>query len=200
LHRTLVAGPFGLAIDADVLFERGTTFSLGGEMLDALDREAQLLDACFHAALKDKRRRIVAVCDVAQMAHCTELDTARVRELCQAWRCEVLVQRAIGLAWNEFAIDAVPDIVGWARAYEPTTFDRQALHAYVGADRSYARQAVAGLHALHGFRANIKYAAALLVPNREYLRTRDGDYLRRARRGLRLFFDTPAGPLRQSSR
>jgi hypothetical protein len=189
LHRTLVAGPFGLAVDTEALFDRATPFALGGETLDGLDPEARFLDACFHAALKEKQQRLVAVRDVAQMVLCAELATARVQELCHAWRCGVLVRRAIALAWNGFAIDAAPDIVVWARAYEPTKLEWQALHSYVGADRSYARQAVAGLHALHGFRARIRYAAALLVPTREYVRARDGGYLRRARRGVRLLAD-----------
>lgn len=192
LHRTLVAGPFGLAIDTEALFRMSSEFSLGGHDLFALDAEGRFLDACFHAALGDKRRRLRALRDVAQMILCSPVDTTRVRELCQAWRCGIVIRRAIGLAWDAFTLDATPDIVAWTSTLEPTGFERQALQAYVGAGRSYARQTVAGLQAVRGVGAKLRYAAALFVPTREYVRARDGSYLRRARRAARLYRDERA--------
>jgi hypothetical protein len=186
LHRAFVAGPFGLAVDAGALFDSSATFALGGRTILTLDPEAQFLDACFHAALGGSQIRLVPLRDVAQIALCSPLDTDRLRELCRAWRCGIVVQRAIGLTWDAFTLSAVPEVVRWARAHEPSAFERQALHSYVSVDRSYARQAVAGLRALRGFRAKATYAATLLFPTRAYVRSRDGSYLRRAGRGLRL--------------
>jgi hypothetical protein len=188
LHRTFVAGPFGLAIDTDALFAKSTSFSLGGRALEGLDPEARFLDACFQAAL-DAEPRLVALRDVAQMTVCSGLDAARVQKLCGKWRCGIVVQRAVRLAWDAFALDNTPEVVRWARDHKPTGFERQALRAYVGGDRSYAGQAVAGLRALRGFRAKVAYATKLLVPTRPYVRTRDGGYLRRARRAFRLVVD-----------
>jgi putative nucleotidyltransferase-like protein len=202
LHRTFVAGPFGLAVDTGALFESSTTFHLGGQELHGLDPESRFLDSCFHAALGRKQPRLVAWRDVAQMILCAPLDADRVRERCRAWRCGVVVQRAIGLAWDAFALDSTPEVVRWARSQESSVFEQRALRAYVSSDRSYASQAVAGLQAVRSRREKVRYATALLVPNRAYVRMREGSYRRRVRRALRLFReesrrqlsgDTPSG-------
>ena len=187
LHRTFVAGPFGLAVDTGTLFESSTTFHLGGQELRGLDPESRFLDSCFHAALGRKQPRLVALRDVAEMILCAPLDAERVRARCRAWRCGVVVQRAIGLAWDAFALDSTPEVVRWARSEESSEFEQRALRAYVSADRSYASQAVAGLQAVRSPRAKVRYATALLVPNRAYVRIREGSYRRRVRRALQLF-------------
>ena len=187
LHRTFVAGPFGLAVDTGALFKSSTTFRLGGQELHALDLEAQFLDACFHAALGRKQPRLVALRDVAQMILSARLDVDRLRERCRAWRCAVVVQRAVGLTWDAFALDSTPEVVRWARSHESSVFEQRALRAYVSSDRSYASQAVAGLQAVRGRREKVRYATALLMPNRAYVRMREGSYHRRVRRALRLF-------------
>jgi GNAT superfamily N-acetyltransferase len=199
LHRTFVAGPFGLAVKTDMLFGSSTKLSLGGQVLDGLDPEGRFLDACFHAALGDEHRRLVPLRDVAQMTICARLDAARVRELCRLWRCGIVVQRAIALTWDAFALDATTEVVRWVREYECSAFERQALEAYVGPDRSYAGQTVAGLRALRSVRAKVAYAAALLVPTRPYVLTREGSYRLRAARALPLVLDERAGPRRQAS-
>jgi Uncharacterised nucleotidyltransferase len=186
LHQTLTSGPFGLAVDVDALFGPGSEFSLGGRTLVGLDPEARFLDACFHSALGNSDRRLVALRDVAQMALCSPLDVGRLRRLCRLWRCGIVVERAIALAWKAFTLDATPEIVRWARAHECTAFERRALHSYLSADQSYARQAVAGLYALRGWRDKVRYTATLLVPTRPYVRAREGSYLRRAGRALHL--------------
>jgi hypothetical protein len=187
LHRTFVAGPFGLAVDTGALFKSSTTFHLGGQELHALDPEARFLDSCFHAALGRKQPRLVALRDVAQMILCAPLDVDRVRERCRAWRCTVVVQRAVDLTWDAFALDSTPEVVRWAYSQESSAFEQRALRAYVSSDRSYAGQAVAGLQAVRGRREKVRYATALLVPNRAYVRMREGSYHRRVRRALRLF-------------
>jgi Uncharacterised nucleotidyltransferase len=199
VHRTLVAGPFGLSVATHALFGKGTTFSVGGYELHGLDPETRFLDACFHAALGSSKRRLLALRDVAQMGLCAPLDVARVRRLCREWRCGIVVRRAIGLAWDAFMFDATPEVVRWACTYVATSFERQALDAYVGEDRSYARQAVAGLQALHGFRDKAAYAAWFLLPTRPYVRAREGTYLRRGRRAVRLLFDDRSARRRQAS-
>src|SRR5437016_2373101 len=82
----------------------------------------------------------------------------------------------IALAWDAFALDSTPEVVRWARGLECSEFEQRALLAYVSSDRSYARQAVAGVQAVRGVRAKARYASALLVPNRTYVRIREGSY------------------------
>src|SRR5262245_14458505 len=185
VHRTLVAGPFGLALDAEALFEHSATFRVGGLTLEGLDPEARLIDACLHAALR-ARPRLTALRDVAQMVLYAPLDVAQLRDLCGQWRCGIVLQRALEMAWAAFGLTSTPEPVRWARAYEPTAFERHALDVYIGPDPSYARQAVAGLRAVPGLWSKAAYAAALLLPSRDYVRARDGGYSRRALRALRL--------------
>ena len=83
-----------------------------------------------------------------EMILCAPLDAERVRARCRAWRCGVVVQRAVGLAWDAFVLDATPEILRWAHSQESSEFEQRALGAYVSADRSYASQAVAGLQAV----------------------------------------------------
>jgi hypothetical protein len=187
-----VAGPLGLAVDADALFATGSPFALGGRVLEGLDPEARLVHACFHAALGDAQPRLVALRDVAQMLLHSTVDADRVRELCRRWRCGIVVQRATRLAWDAFSITVAPGVLRWARQHEPSAFERRAMQAYLGPDRSYARQAVAGLLAVPGIRAKAAYAGALLVPTAGYVRERDGSYLRRLRRGVGLFMEQRA--------
>jgi Uncharacterised nucleotidyltransferase len=185
VHRTLVAGPFGLAVDADALFEDSVTFRLGGQTLEGLDPEARLIDACFHAALREKPR-LTALRDVAQMVLCSPLDVARLLDRCRHWRCGIVVQRAIGMAWDAFSLTSTPGLVRWGRSHEPTGFERHALETYVGPERSYASQAVAGIQAIDGFWSKAIYTTSFLFPRRDYVRARDGSYSRRAARALRL--------------
>ncbi|MGH9025749.1 MAG: nucleotidyltransferase family protein [Acidimicrobiia bacterium] len=187
LHRTLAAGPFGLALDPDSLFSTASTFSLGGRLLEGLDPEARFIHACVHARLGDTVPRLVPLRDVAQILLHTSLDRDRVQRLCVRWRCGIVVQHAIWLTWSAFGITSATDVVNWARHHEPSAFERWALATYLGPDPSYARQAVAGLWAVTGVRAKAVYARTMLLPNPEYVHTRDGSYVRRLRRGMGMF-------------
>jgi len=189
VHRTFVAGPFGLAVNTDELFATGATFHVADRVLDCLDLEGRFIHACFRASLGGTEPRLVSLRDVAQIALHTVVDADAVRDRCARWRCGIVVQYATRLAWETFGLSADPELVRWARRYEPSPFERRALRAYLGPKRSYARQAVAGLQAVRGMRAKGAYARALLVPDAAYVRDRDGSYLRRLGRSVRLLVD-----------
>ena len=189
LHRSFVAGPFGLAVATDDLFGTGATFRVADRVLECLDLEARLVHACFHAALGSAEPRLVPLRDVAEIVVGTDVDADRVRALCARWRCGIVVQRAMRVAWDTFALSAETTLVEWARSYEPTSFERRALRAYIGPGRSYARQALAGFQAVRGARAKAAYARALLAPDPAYVHERDGSYLRRFARAARLLVD-----------
>ncbi|MGH8985343.1 MAG: nucleotidyltransferase family protein [Acidimicrobiia bacterium] len=192
LHRTLAAGPFGLAIDADVLFTTSCHFALGGRTFAGLDPEARFVHACFHAALGDAEPRLVALRDVAQILLHSDVDAGRVRDLCHRWRCGIVVERATRLAWDGFAVSAPHELVSWAWQRDSSSFECRSLRAYVGRRRSYARQAVAGLSAVPGIRDKATYAGALFAANASHVRRRDGGYARRFGRALRLLVEDRA--------
>jgi len=193
VHRTFVAGPFGLAVDPDDLFATHASFRVADRELACLDLEAQLIHACFHATLGDAEPRLVPLRDVAQIALHADVDMDRIVDLCSRWQCGIVVQHATRLAWEAFALTTSNEFVRWGARYAPSPFERRALDAYVGPDRSYARQALAGLSAVVGVRAKAAYARALLVPDAPYLRERDRGYLRRLTRGVRLLVNERTG-------
>jgi hypothetical protein len=189
LHRTLAAGPFGLSIDADVLFATSCPVVLAGRTVFGLDPEARFVHACIHAALGDPEPRLVALRDVGEILLHSAVDASRVRDLSARWRCGIVVERATRQTWDTFAISASHEVVSWAWEREPSRFECRSLRAYVGRRRSYARQAVAGVAAVPGLRRKASYAGALLTANRVHVRRRDGGYVRRLVRALRLLVE-----------
>jgi hypothetical protein len=190
LHRVFAAGPFGLQIVPARLFEQACAVPLGGTTIAGLDPTTRALHAAFHAALGDDPPRLVALRDVLQVLDDPALDPRQLIDLAEAWRCGIVVQRAVNLAIDVFGADLAQHPVGeFALEYVPTPFEQRALRTYIGAHRGYAQQAVAGVGAVHGWRAKIAYVGALVVPEPAYVAERDGGYLRRLGRGARLLVD-----------
>jgi hypothetical protein len=190
LHRVFAAGPFGLQIVPARLFEQACAVPLGGRTVAGLDPTARALHAMFHAALGDDPPRLVAVRDVLQVLDDRALDPNELLELARAWRCGIVVQRAVRLACEVFGADLGSHPVGrFAREYAPSPFEERALRSYVGEQRGYARQAVAGVGAVHGLRAKAAYVSALVLPDAAYVAERDGGYFRRLGRGARLLVE-----------
>jgi hypothetical protein len=190
LHRAFAAGPFGLRIVSARLFERACAVPLGGRTVAGLDPTARALHAAFHAALGDDPPRLVAVRDVLQVLDDAALDANELIDLALAWRCGIVVQRAVQLAQEVLGADLADHPVGrFAHQYEPSAFEQRALRSYIGVNRGYARQAVAGVGAVQGLRAKAAYVGALVLPDSAYVQERDGGYLRRLGRGARLLVD-----------
>jgi hypothetical protein len=185
VHRTFVAGPFGLALDIEDLFAPPTHVHIGGTEIPALAPVPRFLHACFHAVLGDRLPRLVPLRDVAQIMLTTDLDVDAVLECATRWRARAVVQHAVLTTWRVLQLDAQHPLLAFAHTFTPDRFERTALRSYVASDRSYATQAAAGVLALHGTRARAAYARALLLPQRDYARARGG-YLARLRRSARL--------------
>jgi hypothetical protein len=184
VHRTFVAGPFGMTVDLEELFTGSVQLPLPGADLRALIPERQFLHACYHVALGSLTPRWVPMRDVAEMLlHRDGVDLEDVVSVAARWRAGIVVQRAVLCTWDAFDLPGTHPFQEWARRYRPTAFERRALAAYIAPNRSYATQAIAGLHAVRGVRAKCAYAGALLIPSREYARERGG-YVGRLRRGV----------------
>ncbi|CAB4644652.1 unannotated protein [freshwater metagenome] len=189
LHRTLSAGPFGLTLDLDSLFRDVEEFEIGGVMLRTISRQHRFLHACFHAALGDVSPRLVALRDIAEMLLANQVNFRDAVVTARAWRAEVVIARAISLAWQR--IDLPPnDAYAWANSYSPSGYEERALRAYTSENRSYATQVAAGVTAVHGIAGKLAYMRALLLPSRQHISGRDSSYWARLRRG--------AGALRES--
>ena len=181
VHRTLASGPFGLTVDLDELFRNSVVLNLAGEAISVLSRELRLVHACYHAALGDAAPRAVALRDVAQMLLSNELDFDEVRRIAKRWRAEIVLARAISLTWDELRRPPTP-VANWAAQYRGDRFERRALSAYVGSERSYARQMLAGLPAVSGLPAKIAYVRSLVFVDPVYAQRHGGGFGRRVQR------------------
>ena len=182
LHRTFVAGPLGMMIDLEGLFQTSTGFVLGDRLLVGLGTEERFLHACVHAAL-GRPARLNSLRDIAQMALGGDLDLARVYGLADAWRARAVLARAVNLAWTTLAVSDSVALSAWAERFRPGPDDRRLLDAYVGGDRSFTRQAIATFRVIPRRRDKVAYARSLLFPERPYLEARDTGRFDHVRRG-----------------
>lgn len=199
LHRTLVAGPLGLAIDLPTLFATASTIKIGGRRVVTLGNEEQFLLACYAAAVGDVPPGLRALRDVAQFALHTPIDTQRVIQLARSWASGAVVARALNLTWHALQLaDAVP-LSTWAARYQPTSHERRILNAYLRT-RRYGPQALASLSYISGIRQKVAFLQAVALPDGKWLEKKQASrtqWLRRSRHALvrssRLDLTKPSG-------
>ncbi|MGH8977607.1 MAG: nucleotidyltransferase family protein [Acidimicrobiia bacterium] len=192
VHRTFVAGPFGLAIDARDLFAAHETIEIGGTAIPVPNNRIRFLHACYHVALTHPR--ITALRDVAQATTAPDLDADAVLELASRWRGRAVVQRALVLTRARLPATLSGPLYSWADTYCADRFETSALRAHTAPDTSYASQMATGVWALRGVRARAAYGAALLLPDRQYIAEREGSYLRRFAHALSLVRPSRSSP------
>jgi hypothetical protein len=189
LHRTLVFGSFGLLIDLEQLHDSTTAFEFGDVRFLALDAEARLLHACYHAALGDPIPRFGSVRDVAQLALVGPVDERRVLELVEAWQAEAVVQRALRLCRDHLGVTVSGTIAAALADYQPSRRERRAIASYVGPNRGFAAKVFASLPFVRGVGAKAAFLAAIAFPSARFVETRGGEpgfaWLRRGVRSLR---------------
>jgi hypothetical protein len=169
LHRTLAFGPFGVHIDITDLWARSQRFTVGGHTVAGLAREERFLHACYHAALGDRRPRLVPVRDVAQLLLRGRLDLDHVRTLAQHWSGEPVVALAVAEAWRVLGISVHHPLAEWAWSYRPSRRAAAVRSLYRRQGSSYALISIAAVGALPSVRDRAAYLYALAVPKREYL-------------------------------
>jgi hypothetical protein len=123
LHRTLVAGAFGVRIRVEDLWDQGRAFELGGEQHMTLSIEASLLHHCYHLLIFGYPRALT-LRDVAQLALAPDLDVDRVLWLARRWRGEVVLAAALRMARREIALAPSNALFDWGEGYSPTLRER----------------------------------------------------------------------------
>lgn len=165
LHRTLVGGPFGLWMDPEELFHHTEPFELGGRKLLRLDDTALLMHACVHASLGYGHPLMLPLRDVGQVAE-GEVDRDRLADWGMRWRLAVVYEHASRAASATLGAPGV-----WPAGSPARRRDRRALEAYTKR-RQVGGKTLGSLGAIPGIRGKAAYAAALLFPSREFLRSR----------------------------
>jgi hypothetical protein len=168
LHRSLADGRFGLTVDHDDLFAGTTPFTLGGAQLLALDPTRRLVHACYEAVLGGARgpraRR-----DVAQLLCVTEADLHEAIAIARRWQAEAVLARSILDAVNLLAVDPDHPAVAWASSLDVPKDQERAVFTEVA---GFDRVALAGLDAVRGPLAKVRYLAPLMLPSRPNLASR----------------------------
>lgn len=99
LHRTLLLGPFGAAIDLDELWGGHERLEVSG-LPDrwALDAPSRLLHAAYTVVLADTRPSLGSLCDVAQLVLHPAMDWDLLRARAERWRSVSIVVDAVAAA------------------------------------------------------------------------------------------------------
>ncbi|MGH2554330.1 MAG: nucleotidyltransferase family protein [Actinomycetota bacterium] len=173
LHRTLVVGPFGLWIEPDILFEATTELLLWDQTHRRLDDTLLQLHACVHASLGWWPPLMMPVRDVAQVAHCAQVDWEALADRAARWKLRAVVRHALQTASETLEV-GLPAGADKLVAYTPSRKEHRALQGYVTDRRKRGGTAVATLKAIPGLTAKVAFLRALIFPNREFLAARSG--------------------------
>lgn len=173
LHRTLVAGPFGLWMDPDELFERTTAFVLGGREFRRLEDSSAFVHACLHACLGHRPPLLLPVRDVAQLVSGHDIDWTLMADWGSRWNLGVVIQHAIEMTTQLLGFDVPEPARDFLRSQTPPRRARRALEAYTGDRRLRGGIAISSLWAIHGLRSKAAYVRALALPDASFRRFRE---------------------------
>jgi hypothetical protein len=185
LHRTFVAGPYGLGFDPDELFGDPQTIAVGGGEFATLPDPVLALHAAVHGVLGNRPPRSVPLRDLAQALH-AGVDPLALIEVAQRLSLSLPLSRAVVVLAEQLGVVGSADLQRWAEHYRAQPREARAMAAYTATTRRYARQAFEGLSALPNARTRFAYARALALPDRSYLRERDRTLGRRLGRAASL--------------
>jgi Uncharacterised nucleotidyltransferase len=180
LHRMIADAPFGYWMDVEELFDASATFRVGDVVLRRFDDSALLLHACLHAVLGHTPPLLLPLRDVVQASRSPGVDWRKVSDWAERWRLRAVIRRALELAGETFEVD-MPDGAGsLLRSMIPDQQEIRALRAYIlGVGRRGTTQ-ISSLRAIPRIRDRFAFAAALLVPSREFVIEREGGTVTRA--------------------
>jgi hypothetical protein len=185
LHRTLTAGPFGLTIDLDELFDHTETFRIAGVELHTVDRRSRFLHACFHAMLGSPSPRTSTLRDIVRTAPVDVEELRATLARAERWQAEAVVALAVMTTRRRFGWRPLPELLAWAEHTYPSSRDRRWLAGSSGGERTYARQMVTGIEAVPRPADKLAYALAITLPTSAPGRHALTDRWRRGLRALR---------------
>lgn len=166
LHRTLVKGPFGLALDPDEAFEDGQPLLLAGTVVaTAPTLSWRLLHSCLVIGAGDLAPSAGMMRDLALQARDAALDVDEFRALVVRSRSAPVVAEAIRRTSSRMGVE-LPDLVGGSRGAPVWWLRTYAAHG--GNDVSTQVGAVVAL----GWRHRLPYLLGLAAPSKQYRQAR----------------------------
>jgi hypothetical protein len=171
LHRTLLAGPFGVTLPVDALFERPTPIQIGDRVVPALDTVDLYIHAAVTAGVVDVPPRPVTFCDMAYLERMPGFSCEIVKERALAYGLGDAVARGVQMQQSALHLVDPPRLHDWALSYRPAWRERQLTATYLGRGRAY-RRTVGMLVALPTWRQRLALARAVAMPSPAYREAR----------------------------
>lgn len=181
LHRTLAAGPFGLWMEADELFDHAQWIQIGGHWLKRLSDTALLLHGCVHASLGWQPPEIQPLRDVAQIAVNGAIDWELLAAWGTRWKLAPVFAHSFGTVSSTLGIELPGDSASF-QVIRTSKKENRVLAAYTTERRHRGATEFATLRAIPGIRAKASYASALIFPSHEFLQRRTPARNARAKR------------------
>jgi hypothetical protein len=181
LHRTLVAGPYGVRLDHAALFADPSPVAIGGQELPALGLHHLLLHAALSAGAGDDPPRLVTLSDIALLESHPRLDVDAVVRAAERWRLTVPVARGIARADEVLRPIHGSALNEWSARAQSSWLEGRILRSYLGPGRTY-RRTVTTLLELPTWAARAAFLRGIVMPGPEYRAARRwtrGEHLRR---------------------
>jgi hypothetical protein len=173
LHRTPGWGPFGLWVDPEELLDRREAFVLAGRPIGRLNDAGVLLNVAMHASLGARPPKLVPLRDILQVMARGEIEWDLLARWARDWRLAAVLQHAFTTASGTLHAPVPVPARGFLVVRAPKR-EIRALKAYTDEGRERGGAALATLRAVPGVSDKLAYAAALVLPDREFLTARVG--------------------------
>lgn len=170
LHRTLVDGVHGVRIPLAQLHEASARLELGGASLPCLSLVHRVLHTAYHLALGSPTPRLMSLRDLA--GHLTDpvLHHAEVVAEARRWGGEAVLAHAVRTTVVTLGIEA-PHWEAWADGVHAGHREQAVLERQRREGSALGRAKLDVLRELP-WRDRPAYAAALVAPSRDHLRSR----------------------------
>lgn len=173
LHRTLVPGPFGFAIDLDELAADTVAFDLGGTAVRAFGPERRVLASALALTVGEATPRLAAALDMVG-AFRSGADDAEVVALAERWRIGHLLAEATIWSSRQLGADALPPVLArWAIDRPTRSWERRWRRLYRSAGGTNTVTLLGAPLGMSRWADRRDYLHGLLRPSRAYREARD---------------------------
>lgn len=172
LHRSLCDGVHGFRIPRDRIFDRRTSFELGGVSVDAPCSVHRFLHAAYHAVLGSPAPKLSSLRDLGGYMARPDLPVQEVVAEAERWRGAPVLAVAVAETIDTLSLD-LPQWSAWATSLQPSTRESRIVRRQRREGSSLGWGKVSALREVEGFGDRIAYGVGLGFPTHEHLRSRN---------------------------
>lgn len=172
LHRTLVPGPFGFALDLEELASDTVSFELGGTQVRAFGAERRVLASALALTAGESAPRLAASLDLIGALGSADHD--EVVRLAERWRIGCLLAEAMTWSVEQLGPTALPAaLVQWASDRPTEPWERRWRRLYRSAGGTNTVTLLGSPLGMRRWRDRRDYLRGLVRPSPEYRAARD---------------------------